>query len=120
MEKFKMTTLGEVEFIQPSLSMCFDVVSLWSDNQNRSQMGRVCAIAVCVSVNDYRLPKVRHLVDVAQYGSKCLDTLLGSGIPVNEILNIGMECIGNMAKALPSSQEVQETENFIEPPKVDP
>jgi hypothetical protein len=96
MDKMKLTTLGEVTFVKPALSMCFDVVSLWSDNQNRSQMGRICAMAICVCLDDYRLPKVRHLVDVAQYGSKCLDTLLGAGIPVNEILNVGMVCIGKL------------------------
>lgn len=120
MDKIKMTTFGEVEFVQPPLSTCFDVVSMWSDDQSRSSMGRVCAMAVCICLQDYRLPKVRHLVDVSKYGSQCLDTLLGAGVPVNEILEIGMVCIGEMAKALPSVQEVEETENFTEPPKVEP
>lgn len=120
MEKVKVTTFGELEFVKPPLSTCFDIVSMWSDNQSRSQMGRVCAMALCISFNDYRLPKVRHLVDVHKYGSTCLDTLLGAGVPVNEILDIGMKCIGEMAKSLPSSDEVKDTENFTELPKVEP
>ena len=120
MEKINLTTFGEMEFVKPSLSTCFDIVSMWSDDQSRSAMGRVCSIALCISFNDYRLPKVRHLVDVHKYGSQCLDTLLGAGVPVNEILETGMMCIGEMAKSLPSSSEVQETENFIEPQTVDP
>jgi hypothetical protein len=120
MDKINMTTFGEVEVIKPPLSTCFDIVSMWSDEQTRAAMGRVCAMALCICLNDYRLPKVRHLVDVHKYGSTCLDTLLGAGVPVNEILEIGMMCIGVMAKSLPSSHEVQETENFTEPPPVDP
>lgn len=120
MEKINMTTFGEVEFVKPPLSTCFDIVSMWSDDQSRAAMGRVCAMALCICFNDYRLPKVRHLVDVHKYGSQCLDTLLGAGVPVNEILEIGMKCIGEMAKSLPSSSEVQETENFTGPQTVDP
>jgi len=120
MEKVKVTTFGELEFVQPPLSTCFDIVSMWSDDQSRSSMGRVCSMALCISFNDYRLPKVRHLTDVHKYGSTCLDTLLGAGVPVNEILEIGMMCVGEMAKALPSMDEVKETENFIEHPKVEP
>jgi len=116
MEKVKMTTFGEVGVVQPPLSTCFDIVSMWSDDQNRSAMGRVCAMAICICLNDYRLPKVRHLVDVHKYGSQCLDTLLGAGVPVNEILEIGMAMIGEMAKRLPSSVEVKETENFTVSP----
>ena len=120
MLKITMTTFGEMDFVEPPLTTCFDIVSMWSDDQTRAAMGRVCAMALCICLNDYRLPKVRHLVDVHKYGSTCLDTLLGAGVPVNEILEIGMMCVGEMAKSLPSSHEVQETENFTEPPTVDP
>jgi len=43
--------------------------------------------------------------------------LLGAGVPVSQILECGMQCIGLMAAALPSASEVKETENFTEPVK---
>lgn len=112
-------TFGTVTCTQPALSTCFDLVSLWSDDQTRSSMGRLCAMAICVCGDDARLPKTRHIVNISDYGSKCLDTLLGAGVPVNQILESGMKCIGLMAAALPSATEVVDTENFTEPPNLD-
>jgi hypothetical protein len=114
-----MTTFGEVTFVRPSLSTCFDLVSMWSDEQSRSVTGRLCAMAICVCGDNAQLPKQRHIVDVHQYGSKCLDTLLGAGVSIPEILDLGMQCITLMANALPSQSEVAETENFTEPPNLD-
>jgi hypothetical protein len=31
MEKLTLTTFGEMEFVKPPLSTCFDIVSMWSD-----------------------------------------------------------------------------------------
>ena len=110
-------TLGMIEMVTPSLSTCFDLVSMWSGVQNnRSTMGRICAIAICVCGDDPRLPKKRHIVETVEFGSECLDYLLGAGVTVDEILQNGVQCIGYMAKSLPSNIEVEETENFIEQP----
>lgn len=113
----KLETFGTVECTKPALSTCFDLVSMWSDDLTRSTMGRLCAMAICQCGNDHRLPKIRHVVNTAEYGSKCLDMLLGAGVPVSQILECGMQCIGLMASALPSASEVKETENFTEPVK---
>lgn len=112
----KLETFGEMEIVRPPLSTCFDLVSMWSDEQNRSQLGRLCAMAVCVCGNNPKLPKTRHLIDLHQYGSRCLDVLLGADVTIDQILESGLQCLSLMAEALPSAKEVKETENFIEPP----
>ena len=114
--KITLNTFGEIECTLPSLSTCFDIISQWSDEQSRSVTGRLCAIAVCLCANDKRLPKQRHVTNTIEYGSKCLDTLLGADVPISQILECGMQCIGMMAGALPSSVEVADTETFIEQP----
>ena len=115
--KITLNTFGELECTLPSLSTCFDIISQWSDEQSRSVTGRLCAIAICLCADDKRLPKQRHVTNTIDYGSKCLDTLLGADVPVSQILESGMQCITLMAGALPSSVEVAETEAFIEPPE---
>lgn len=115
----KIQTFGELECKLPPLSTCFDLVSLWSDDQNRSHLGRLCAMALCVCGVDDRLPKKRHLTDLHQYGSTCLDTLLGADVPVHQIMDAGMQCLTMMANALPSQREVKETENFTGPQNQD-
>ena len=114
--KITLQTFGEMETNIPALSTCFDIVSLWSGNANRAQMGRICAIAICVCADSPKMPKTRHLTDIQAYGSRCLDFLLGADVTVDEILNNGVHLIGKMAAALPSSKEVEETENFTEQP----
>lgn len=108
----KLDTFGTLTCTKPALSTCFDLVSMWTDDQSRSTMGRLCAMAICICATDARLPKTRHLVNVSDYGSRCLDTLLGADVPVNQILECGMQCIALMASALPSAKEVADTENF--------
>lgn len=117
--EIQVETFGTLQCTKPALSTCFDLVSMWSDDQSRSSMGRLCAMAICVCADDARLPKTRHIVNVSDYGSRCLDTLLGADVPVNQILECGMQCIALMASALPSAKEVSDTENFTEPPSLD-
>lgn len=109
-----LTTFGTVNISVPALSTCFDLVSHWTDSQSRAVTGRLCAMAICICADDMRLPKTRHLVNVDDYGTKCLNTLLNAGVDVNQILEQGMACIEIMAKALPTTAEVKETENFTE------
>jgi hypothetical protein len=113
----KLSTFGTLQTKLPALSTCFDIVSQWSDGQNRAVTGRLCAIAICLCADDSRLPKQRHVVNTSEYGAKCLDVLLGADVPVNQILESGMQCISMMASALPSAVEVDETENFTELPE---
>jgi hypothetical protein len=115
--KITLHTFGEMNISTPSLSTCFDIISQWSDSQSRSVTGRLCAIAICICSDDTRLPKQRHVTNTVDYGSRCLDVLLGADVPVSQILESGMQCIGLMAGALPSAAEVEETENFTEPPE---
>lgn len=117
--QINLNTFGTLECSKPALSTCFDIISQWSDEQTRAVTGRLCAIAICLCANDKRLPKQRHVTNTVQYGSKCLDTLLGADVPVSQILESGMQCIAMMADALPSSVEVTETEVFTEPPTQD-
>lgn len=115
--QINLNTFGQLDCRIPSLSTCFDIISQWSDEQNRSVTGRLCAIAICLCADDDRLPKQRHVTNTVDYGSKCLDVLLGADVPVSQILECGMQCIGLMANALPSASQVTETENFTEQPE---
>lgn len=104
MKNIQLESLGSIEIQQPSLSTCFDLVSMWSENQNRSTMGRICAMALCTCADSPKFPKVKFITNVNEYGSKCLDFLLGAGVTVDEILQNGVQCIGVMANALPSNR----------------
>jgi len=113
--KITLDQFGELNCNRPKLSTCFDIVSSWTENQNRANMGRLCAIAICLCADSPKFPTTRTLQDIYSYGSKCLDFLLESGVPVDQILESGVQCIGIMAAALPSTAEVEEVENFTEP-----
>lgn len=115
--KINLQTYGEIECSLPSLAICYDIVSMWSGNQDRNIMGRLCSLAICVGIKDRRFPQYTiKMTDPIGYGGKCLDFLLVSGVPVNQIIEHGLQLITWYAQMLPSEEDVNTAENFTEQP----
>lgn len=110
----KLQSFGELECHRPSLSTCFDVVSMFSETSERHQRARLLAIAICQAVTDSRFPKMRTSFELMNHGSKCLEHLLSNGVPVSQVFEQGLSLIGWFAESLPSETEVEEVENFTE------
>ena len=113
--KINLKNYGECECQLPSLALCYDIVSMWSGNNDRNVMGRLCALSVCVAVNDKGFPRYKvSNIDPIGFGGQCLEHLLNVGIPVNDILESGLKLVTWYATSLPSESEVKEQENFTE------
>lgn len=114
MKKIKLSTFGELECQRPPLSICFDVVSMFSESTERHVRARLCAVALCYAIQDNRFPKKATSFDLIQHGSKCLDFLFANGVAVSTIYERGLDMIGWFAESLPSEQGVADVENFSE------
>ena len=114
MNTINLQPFGDLDCQRPPLSICFDVVSMFSESTERHVRARICAVAVCYAVNDKRFPKKATSFDLIQFGSSCLDFLFGHGVPVASIYQNGLELIGWFAESLPSEQGVADVENFSE------
>lgn len=114
MKKINLQPFGELECQRPPLSICFDVVSMFSESTERHVRARLCAVALCYAIQDNRFPKKPTSFELIQHGSKCLDFLLGRGVPVSSMYEIGLDLIGWFAESLPSENEVVDVENFSE------
>ena len=112
MKSITLQPFGELKCQRPPLSICFDVVSMFSESTERHVRARICAVAVCYAVSDNRFPKKATSFDLIDFGSKCLDFLLSNGVPVAVMYEIGLELIGSFAESLPSEQGVTDVENF--------
>lgn len=112
--KIQLQNFGEITCVRPPLSICFDVVSMFSEMESRHHRGRICAVAICFAVDHPKFPTKRTSFDLMDYGSKCLDFLLGADVPINQIFQNGLELVTWFAESLPSEIEVKEVENFSE------
>lgn len=114
MEKINLSVFGDMKCQRPPLSICFDIVSMFSESSERHVRARLCAVALCYAVDDSRFPKKPTSFDLLEHGSKCLDFLFGRGVAVSTIYEQGLSVIGWFAESLPSESEVVEVENFSE------
>jgi len=112
---------GEIELVSPSLATCFEFVSLWTTESDNAQLARLCsgALGVCLD-HTRKLPKYRAgSSNPRDYGHKCLDRLLESGVTASIIYEQGVTALSFMATKIPTEEEVDEKANFSSSPEPD-
>ena len=103
-----------------SLAVCMQFTALWAGDLDRASLVQLCAAAVGVCYTNDKLPHYRPSQGKPlDFGFACLETLLADGWPPTLIYNKGSECLGLMASALPSEQDVESAANFSKPPEED-
>jgi hypothetical protein len=116
MEKqtFNLGQLGTVQLKKPDLlGISFEFTSLWASDLDQAQLARLCSAAICVSVDDNRIPVYRpEKGGVLEYGFRSMDRLLKLGVSPNRIYEAGAIALLQMADSLPSENEVKEQVNF--------
>lgn len=111
--------LGKHNIVAPSsMATCWDFISIWGSDPNRAQLARLCAGAIGVCVDHAKcLPAYRVLDgDPIAYGHAIMDRLLSNGVLPGEVYNMGVECLIEMTKQIPTQEQVEETANFTQPP----
>tara|TARA_E500000178_G_C17016207_1_gene753102 strand:+ start:1468 stop:1845 length:378 start_codon:yes stop_codon:yes gene_type:complete len=105
---------GEIGLVSPSLATCFEFVSLWTTESDNAQLARLCsgALGVCLD-HTMKLPKYRPgSSNPREYGHKCLEKLLESGVTASIIYEQGVTALSFMATKIPTESEVEEKANF--------
>lgn len=105
---------GEIGLVSPSLATCFEFVSLWTTESDNAQLARLCsgALGVCLD-HTKKLPKYRPgSSNPREYGHKCLEKLLESGVTASIIYEQGVTALSFMATKIPTESEVEEKANF--------
>jgi len=101
-----------------SLAVCMQFTALWAGDLDRASLVQLCAAALGVCYKHDLLPYYRPSQGKPlDYGFAVLEVLLADGWPPTLIYNKGSECLGLMAGALPSEQDVDDAINFSNPPK---
>lgn len=107
--------MGQIDTAKPdSLAVAFEFTSLWAGENDSSVIARLCAGAIGVYIDkSARLPKYRPFTHKPlEYGHICLDRLLQANVLPTTIYAQGAKCLADMAKQIPTEQEVKEQANF--------
>ena len=113
--KLDLRKLGEHEVHTPkSMATCVDFVSIWGSEPNRAQLGRLCAAAIAVGVDHAKILPAYKIAtgDPVSFGHKIMDRLLGAGVPLSDIYDMGSQVLLQMMKEIPSEDDVEKTANF--------
>lgn len=105
---------GEIDLVSPSLATCFEFVSLWTSESDNAQLARLCsgALGACLD-HTRKLPKYRAgSSNPREYGHKCLERLLETGVTASTIYEEGVKALSFMATKIPTEAEVDEKANF--------
>ena len=97
-----------------SLAICMEFVSIWGSAEN-ARLLRLCAGALGVYLDhESILPRYRAIKSSPlEYGFTILDRLLSKGVTGEKIYELGSLCLVDMAKAIPTSEEVERKEDFL-------
>lgn len=99
-----------------SLAVCMQYTALWAGDLDRAALVQLCAAAIGVCYRNESLPHYRPSQGKPlDYGFAVLEVLLEDGWPPTLIYNKGSECLGVLASALPSEQDVEDAVNFTKP-----
>ena len=113
--KLNLRKLGEHPFQAPkSLATCVDFSSIWGSEPNRAQLGRLCAAAIAVGVDQARILPAYKIAsgDPILFGHKIMDRLLDAGVPLSDIYDMGSQVLLEMMKSIPTEDDVENTANF--------
>lgn len=120
MIKFDLGILGEHSPVTPSsLSVIFELVTAWSEEPNRTDLGFICAAAIVLSIETAQKPKHKITRPIKDYGRECIEYLLSNGVPIPQIYSYGSYVLGKAIQRLPMSAGVEEKADFLSQPVED-
>tara|TARA_R110000824_G_scaffold24941_4_gene87315 strand:- start:8601 stop:8981 length:381 start_codon:yes stop_codon:yes gene_type:complete len=121
MEPINLPPLGQIQVRQPkSFAAVYDVMNVyWNITGQPNKMGRlICAaLGMCWSDENEGKKPPRYNVaecDPVAYGGEMMDWLANQQTPVDAIYRLGQGFILEMAKMLPSGEEVEAEKDFTE------
>jgi hypothetical protein len=117
----KTLQLGALGACSPSpcssLAIIFELVTAWSEQPNKTELGYLCAAAISCSIDKRQLGSNAPAYnptksDIKGFGRDCVEYLLKQGVPIPDIYAGGSYLLSQMISQLPSSQGVEEAANF--------
>ena len=115
-----LSKLGQHQLVVPeSMATCWDFIAIWSNDPNRAQLARLCAGAIGVCVDHAKVLPAYRVADgdPIAYGHTIMDRLMANGVTPGAIYELGVQCIVEMTRKIPTQQQVEETANFTHPPE---
>jgi hypothetical protein len=114
MLKFKLGKLGEhTPKIPNSLAVIFEMVTAWSDEPTKTELGFICAAAVSLSIEAEGKPRHKVEKPLLEYGRQCIEFLLSSGVSITDIYTYGSYILTKSIEKLPQSAEVDDKTDFL-------
>ena len=107
--------LGKHDIVVPSsMATCWDFVAIWGGNPNQARLARLCAGAIGVCVDHAKCLPAYRVVDgdPIAYGHTIMDRLLAAGMTPGDVYGVGVECLIEMTKQIPTNDAVEDTANF--------
>ena len=118
MNTFKLGTLGEYSPKVPSsLAIIFELVSSWSEQPNRTELGFICAAAIAHAIDHPKKPRHKTSMTIKEYGRECVEWLLAGGVPIPDIYSYGSLVLALSMEKLPSQKGVDEKADFLSQPE---
>ena len=112
----QLNPIGSTVATVSSFAAALDIISIWSTNPNRAQIGRLCAAAIGATCEAFQLPPYKlSQADPISYGGRCLDILLRRGVSAPEIYENGTNLLIFISEQLPQQKEIEQVKKNIEP-----
>lgn len=120
--KIKLSKFEKDVEIKKDLATFLEFILVWGDSsEDTVSLLRINAAAVGVALDSFAiLPKYRPDKDeIKSYGRKVLQRLLEKKVSTEEIYTAGSAILTYMLSNLPSSDKVEEKEDFFYSPEPD-
>jgi len=122
MIKIKLSKFERDVELKKDLATFLEFILVWGDSsEDTVSLLRINSAAVGVALESFGiLPKYRPDKDeIKSYGRKVLERLLEKNVSTEEIYQAGSAVLTYMLKQLPSSDQVEEKEDFFYSPEKD-
>ena len=122
MIKIKLSKFERDVELKKDLATFLEFILVWGDSsEDTVSLLRINSAAVGVALESFGiLPKYRPDKDeIKSYGRKVLERLLEKNVSTEEIYQAGSAVLTRMLKQLPSSDQVEEKEDFFYSPEKD-
>lgn len=120
MDKIFLLPIGDIPIKKPRPSLAYDLISSWSNDPTRPQMGRIsaAAIGICGQINHWPKYDTDQARPIA-YGGKMMDILIGAGCKPALILEAGVDILQWIAPMLINDDELKKKGDGSPPPSPD-
>jgi hypothetical protein len=114
MIKFNLGALGEHTPAPPaSMATAFELVTAWSDDPSRTELGYLCAAAICLSIQAPNKPRYKIPIKIQDYGRDCVEFLLNAQVTIPLVYSYGSYILGKMVEQLPTSEGAEDAADFL-------